>query len=108
MIAGPSTRYAPPSFLEDDAYSRLGAALRDFPEVEWAAMVTATGHGGTGLCAGVRVDPSYRQRVGEIASALRQAAVRHGTMLDVLLLDSPDAMKAARAAGEVFYPWRKS
>lgn len=107
--AGPSLAYgAPPSDLDDEVYASLQAALRDYPEVEWAALMTAAPQGGgPSLCAGVRIDASFRKRVDEIADAVRAAAADHGVLLEVLLLDAPEATRGAREAGEVFYPWRK-
>ena len=55
----------------------------------------------------VRVDASFRSRVLDIVAAVRAAAARAGAGLDVLLLDDAQLMRAARAAGQPFYPWRR-
>jgi hypothetical protein len=92
----------------DDLLRVLADALREFPEVEWALLASvARGPAGAMPTVAVRVDPSFRTRVGEIVAAVRAAANGAGAALDVLLLDDAKLMKQARAAGQPFYPWRR-
>lgn len=92
----------------DALLAALTAVLRDYPEVEWAALANASrGPTAPVPTVGVRVDTSFRQRVNEIIAELRQAGDTQGAALDVLLLDDADLMRSARALGIVFYPWRK-
>lgn len=92
---------------EDALYDALTAVLRGFPEVEWASLCNASrGPSAAVPTVGLRVDTSFRQRMNEIISAVRQAGEANGAALDVLLLDDPALMRSARAMG-VFYPWRK-
>lgn len=82
--------------------------LRTYPEVEWASFCAASRGASAPLPAiGLRVDASYRQRVSEIDGAVRKVVGAHGAALDVLLLDDAALMRAARAQGVVFYPWRQ-
>lgn len=82
--------------------------LRGFPEVEWAALfLAARGPVQPQPTAGLRVDTAYRSRINEIIQGLRQAADAAGASLDVLLLDDPKLMRAARADGLLFFPWKR-
>lgn len=92
----------------DSLLNALADALREFPEVEWALLASvARGPAAAVPAVAVRVDPSFRTRVGEIVAAVRAAASGAGAGLDVLLLDDAKLMKQARAAGQPFYPWRR-
>jgi hypothetical protein len=92
----------------DELLRVLADALREFPEVEWALLASvARGPAGAMPTVALRVDPSFRTRVGEIVAAVRGAAAGAGAALDVLLLDDAKLMKQARAAGQPFYPWRR-
>lgn len=92
----------------DELFDALTAVLREFPEVEWAALVNAArGPSAPAPTVGVRIDTSYRQRVNEIVGALRRAGDSLGAALDVLLLDDAVLMRDARGQGVVFFPWRK-
>jgi hypothetical protein len=82
--------------------------LKDYPEVEWAALVwAARGPAAARPTIGLRVDTGFRTRLNEIISKMRVAGDEHGAALDVLLLDDPQLMRNARSSGVVFYPWRK-
>ena len=95
----------PPS---DQLLDALSGVLRDYPEVEWAVFAsTARGPVAPLPTVGLRVDTSFRTRVGEIIPALKQTADTHGATVDVLLLDDPKLMRAARAEQLVFFPWRR-
>jgi hypothetical protein len=106
---GTSVSLAPLASTPPDAlFDALAAVLRDYPEVEWAALCNASrGPSAPVPTVGVRVDTGFRQRVNEIVSGLRRAGDAQGAALDVLLLDDAELMRAARGQGVVFYPWRK-
>ncbi|MCB9601634.1 MAG: hypothetical protein H6724_12220 [Sandaracinus sp.] len=92
----------------DDLLDALVGVLRGFPEVEWAALfLAARGPVQPQPTAGLRVDTAYRSRINEIIQGLRQAADAAGASLDVLLLDDPKLMRAARADGLLFFPWKR-
>lgn len=92
----------------DAIFDKLAAVLRGYPEVEWAALANAArGPAKPVPTICVRVDTSFRQRVNDLITELRQAADAQGAALDVLLLDDADLMRTARSEGIVFYPWRK-
>lgn len=105
---GTSVTLSPLSQVAPDAiYDALTAVLRDYPEVEWAALCNgARGPTAPVPTVGLRVDTSFRQRLNEIIQQVRRTGDEHGAALDVLLLDDPELMRTARASG-VFYPWRK-
>jgi hypothetical protein len=86
----------------DEVLDAMSNALRNYPEAEWAALLLSPQ--GAGQAVGVRVDPSFRTRVEEMIAHLDRAA--QGAGLQVLLLDDPALMRAARSQGLVFYPWR--
>ncbi|MGE0787295.1 MAG: SseB family protein [Sandaracinaceae bacterium] len=107
-VSDDSLRFASPGEMPGELYDQLSAALRDYPEVEWAALVVATaGDRNLGRAIALRVDPSFRKRIDELTLAVRRRAVGQGADVEVLLLDSQEAMRAARGDGIVFYPWRK-
>jgi hypothetical protein len=95
----------PPKIALTDAL-RLGisAALRAFPEVEWACVVADES---VIPVIGVRVDPSFLNRVAEITDAILGAAEKQGVELQVLLLNNAELVKSAHKNGSAFYPWRK-
>ncbi|HET6334525.1 MAG TPA: SseB family protein [Polyangiales bacterium] len=95
----------PPKLLLSDAL-RLGisAALRAFPEVEWACVVSDES---TIPVIGVRVDPSFLNRLAEITDAILGASDKQGIELQVLLLNNAELVKSAHKHGHAFYPWRK-
>ena len=82
--------------------------LRDYPEVEWAAFCSASrGPAPAQPAIGVMVDSSFRERIGEIALAVRSTGNAAGASLDVVFLDTPELMREARAKGKIFFPWRR-
>lgn len=106
---GTSVALAPLAGAPSDALiDALTAVLRDFPEVEWACLASASrGPSAPVPTVALKVDDGFRQRVNEIVSGLRSAADRQGASVDVLLLDDKALMRTARAQGYAFYPWRK-
>jgi hypothetical protein len=109
-VSAQDARITPLGHTPSEALIAAAAGvLRDYPEVEWAAYCfAARGRGGPTPALGLRVDDSFRQRVGEIVLALRTAGAEAGTDVDVLLLDDPEMTRAARSQGLVFYPWRRT
>ncbi|HKP64479.1 MAG TPA: SseB family protein [Polyangiales bacterium] len=97
---------APPNLVLSDALRHgISAALRAFPEVEWACVVADDS---PIPVIGVRVDPSFLNRVAEITDAILGAAEKQaGGELQVLLLNNPELVKSAHKNGHAFYPWRK-
>jgi hypothetical protein len=108
-LSGAGVSIAPLASEPPDALlDALAAVLRNYPEVEWACFCIAVRAASAPASAvGVRIDASYRQRVGEIAQSVRRAGEQRGAALDVLLLDDATVMRNARGQGVVFYPWRK-
>ncbi|MBX3248306.1 MAG: hypothetical protein KF901_14090 [Myxococcales bacterium] len=105
---GPTTISALPTEPSDEVYDAISNVLRGFPEVEWASLChAARGPVAPVPTVGLRVDSSYRARVGEIVQAVRVAADAAGASVDVLLLDDPALVRAARGEGVVFFPWRR-
>lgn len=100
---------APLSSTPSDILLRaLAETLRGFPEVEFALVASvARGAASAVPTVMVRVDTSFRTRVAQIVSALRQAGTTEGATLDVLLLDDKELMRVARAVGLPFYPWKR-
>jgi len=92
----------------DDLLDKVSDFLRGYPEVEWAC-IAAVSRGPTSPVptVGLRVDTSFRTRVGEIVQGLRDVATGMGASVDVFLLDDPGLMRAARSEAMMFYPWRK-
>lgn len=96
-----------PEAPSDEIYDALSAVLREYPEVEWACVVRASrGPGEPTPSVGLRIS-AFRKNLNEISVKLREASISHGVAFDMLLLDSPEQMKAARQVGRPFYPWRK-
>ena len=99
----PLTSEPPQALL--DALSEL---LRGYPEVEWACLGSISrGPSSAVPAAGLRIDPAFRLRVNEVVAAVRRTADEAGASLDVILLDDPQVMRAARQVAFVFYPWRR-
>ena len=90
--------------LSDELLDGISDQLRQFPEVEWACE---TSDGSSVPIVGLRVDPSFLNRVAEITAAITDTAQRVGAPLTVLLLTDPERMREARAAGNVFFPGRR-
>lgn len=113
-----TTSAAPPASVDvmpmgdtpDDALlDALNGTLRGYPEVEWGAFCytrRSQGGGATPTVA-LRIDTSYRARVGEIVQAVRAKADEQGATVDVLLLDDPAMMRAVRAESLLFFPFRR-
>jgi len=95
---------APKLKLEDKLRLGISAALRAFPEVEWACVASDES---AIPVIGVRVDPSFLNRVAEITDAILGAAEKQGVELQVLLLNNTELVKSAHKNGHAFYPWRK-
>ncbi|MBK8171025.1 MAG: hypothetical protein IPK60_11875 [Sandaracinaceae bacterium] len=86
----------------------LSEVLRGYPEVEWACLaMLARGANQPAPAVMMRIDTAFRTRVGEITGGIGVAAQKLGAVLEVLLLDDPALMRAARSVGKPFYPWRK-
>lgn len=95
---------APP----DEMLEELTGVLRNYPEVEWACLVTAArADHGPKPSAALRIEPAFRKNLVEITDKIRELSQQHGKLYDVLMLDTPEQMKQARNIGLPFYPWRK-
>lgn len=92
----------------DALLDELADVLREYPEVEWACLVTgARADHKQSESVALRIEPAFRKNLAEITQRLREVgAGRHATY-DVLMLDTPEQMKHARHIGLPFYPWRK-
>ncbi len=87
-----------------DAASDL---LREYPEVEWAAFMRAVPAGGDAApTLGLRIDTGFRTRVDELCEKLTERTQEVESRVQILLLDDPALMRAARADALVFFPWR--
>jgi hypothetical protein len=92
----------------DELFDALTDVLREYPEVEWACVVQADrGVGRPNASVALRVEPAFRRHLAEIGEKLRTVGGEHGRLFEVLVLDTPEQMKQARAVGLPFYPWRK-
>jgi hypothetical protein len=92
----------------EELLDELAEILREYPEVEWACLVTgARADHVQSQSIALRIEPAFHKNLAEIAQKLREVgALRHATY-DVLVLDTPEQMKQARQIGFPFYPWRK-
>jgi hypothetical protein len=104
-IAVTATMAALPESPADDVIDGLTAVLREYPEVEWACLVGEEDRSGAAVA--LRIDTAFRKHLAEISAKLRAASIAYGKPCDVLVLDTPEQMKRARAIGLPFYPWRK-
>jgi hypothetical protein len=92
----------------EDMLEELTALLRNYPEVEWACLVSASrADRGQKPSVALRIEPAFRKNLVEITEKIREASQQHGNLYDVLMLDTPEQMKQARHIGLPFYPWRK-
>jgi SseB protein N-terminal domain len=92
----------------DDMLEELTALLRNYPEVEWACLVSSSrADRGQKPSVALRIEPAFRKNLVEISEKIRETSQQHGTLYDVLMLDTPEQMKQARHIGLPFYPWRK-
>lgn len=86
----------------------LSDVLRGYPEVEWACLALVSSAAQPEVPAVmIRIDSTFRTRVGEINAGIAAAAKSLGTELRTVLLDDPTLMRAARSVGKPFFPWRK-
>ena len=93
---------------KEDLVDALALVLRDYPEVEWACLVgEADRDNDSAVHVAVRIDAAFRKHLGEISAKLRAIGAAQGAPCDVLVLDTPEQMKRARAVGLPFYPWKK-
>jgi hypothetical protein len=89
--------------LSDTMLQGLCGGLRGFPEVEWACVLS---DGSEIPLIGVRVDPSFLNRVADITDAIMDVADKYSAQLQVLLLNNQELVKNARRFGKTFYPWQ--
>ncbi len=107
-VASTATMAALPAVPSEELVDALTQVLRDYCEVEWACLVGEAERVRQGtLGIALRIDPAFRRQLAQISQAVRQVAAEHGIGCDVLVLDTPEQMKRARAIGLPFYPWRK-
>lgn len=92
------------ALVPDTLLQAISNGLRAFPEVEWACVLPETSGVPT---IGVRVDPSFLNRVAEVTDAIMSAASACSQDLSVMLLNSPESVKSARKSGQAFYPWKR-
>jgi hypothetical protein len=88
--------------VSDSALEALSSELRGFPEVEWACVLVDESDV---PLIGVRVDPSFLNRVADITDVILDVGERQSVTLQVLLLNNQDQVKNARRNGRAFYPW---
>lgn len=97
-----------PDFPPSDALlETLAAALRAYPEVEWAGLGWVERGGATPRpTVGLRIQ-AFRDRLPEINSNLRRSGLEFGVDLESVVLDDADSVRAVRQSGILFYPWRR-
>jgi hypothetical protein len=96
---------APPKrALPDELLSGIAGGLRAFPEVEWACVLS---DGSEIPLIGLRVDPSFLNRVADITDAILGVGDKHATALQVMVLNNQELVKNARRHGRAFFPWRR-
>jgi hypothetical protein len=88
--------------VPDTALEALSSELRGFPEVEWACLLVDDSDLPQ---IGVRIDPSFLNRVADITDVILDVGERQSVALQVLLLNNQDLVKNARRNGRAFYPW---
>jgi hypothetical protein len=97
-----STQRGMQAAVPDSALEALSCELRSFPEVEWACVLFDE----TDVpLIGVRVDPSFLNRVADITDVILDTGERQSVTLQVLLLNNQEQVKNARRNGRAFYPW---
>jgi hypothetical protein len=94
----------PQTPLSDALLQGISGGLRAFPEVEWACALS---DGSEIALIGVRVDPSFLNRVADITDTILDMGEKHGAMLQVMLLNNQEQVRNARRYGRAFYPWRR-
>jgi hypothetical protein len=86
--------------VPDTALEALSSELQGFPEVEWACVLADE----TDVpLIGVRIDPSFLNRVADITDVILDVGERQSVTLQVLLLNNQDLIKNARRNGRAFY-----
>ena len=93
------------SAISDSALQALSAGLRGFPEVEWACVLSDVSEI---PLIGLRIDPSFLNRVADITDAIMDVGDQQSLALQVLLLNNQELVKNARKNGRAFYPWRRN
>jgi hypothetical protein len=103
-----STMRALSSSPDDALLAALASVLKSYPEVEWASFVrSGSGDENAVPSVALRMAGGFLKNLEEISRKLREAGLQHSTAVEVLVLDTPEQMKQARAMGQPFYPWRK-
>ena len=90
--------------LPDELLRGISLALREFPEVEWACVLSDNSE--IPLIA-LRVDPSFLNRVADITDAIMDVSEKLTLVLQVMLLNNMELVKTARRHGKAFYPWKR-
>ena len=90
--------------MPDEVLREISMALRAFPEVEWACVLSDSSE--IPVIA-LRVDPSFLNRVADITDAIIGATEKMGAAVQVMLLNNMEQVKNARRYGKAFYPWRR-
>lgn len=97
-----------PELPAEGVLKALADPLKEYLEVDWALLCQARIEGDEAKATiGIRIDASFRSRVGSIIEVLRITGQEHGMNLQVLLLDDPATIRTARVAALPFYPWRR-
>ncbi|MFT3926362.1 MAG: SseB family protein [Myxococcales bacterium] len=92
----------------EELFDAFTAVLREYPEVEWACVVQAErGQGRPNPSVALRIEPAFRKHLPEISAKIWDVGGEFARPFEVVVLDSPEQMKQARAVGLPFYPWRK-
>jgi hypothetical protein len=90
--------------LPEDVLRGISLALRAFPEVEWACVLSDSSE--IPVIA-LRVDPSFLNRVADITDAIMDSADKQAPGVQVMLLNNIEQVKNARRHGKAFYPWKR-
>jgi hypothetical protein len=94
-----------PSAPGEELLKDLSQALRNFPEIDWAAICLMNDGGRTAPTIGLRIADNYRENVDYIVEAVVRASEPHALDLDLLLIDGHDLIRKARESAFVFFPW---
>jgi hypothetical protein len=94
-----------PSAPGEELLKDLSQALRNFPEIDWAAICLMNDGGRTAPTIGLRIADNYRENVDYIVEAVVRASQPHALDLDLLLIDGHDLLRKARESAFVFFPW---
>lgn len=90
--------------VPDAALHALSSELRGFPEVEWACVMADDSEV---PLIGVRIDPSFLNRVADITDVILDIGERQSVALQVLLLNNQELLRNARRTGRAFYPGQR-